>query len=265
MKEMEDFLKTIIREAGAIAEPLFDKGVTHQTKTNLNDLLTEADVSVSDYLVSKIHEKYPDHHIHSEERDEDINPGAEFEWIIDPIDGTRNFARGVPLWCIIIAVVQKGETILAAVYTPKANELFFAKLGSGATMNDMPISVGDKNTMDYLAGSFGRYPEEHPHYGSHIARFKEYAKILNCETNAWIHATGCMMPVCYVASGGFDFFIQNGGMDHDYVGPMLIAREAGAVVLNSDGEKWERGRQDVIVANPVLAEKFLELFSKVTV
>lgn len=94
---MDTFLKDIIKEAGQIAKGYFDKGVSHEEKSHVADLLTEADLAVSDFLVKKIHETYPDHHIKSEELGEEINPGAEYEWVIDPIDGTRNFAMGVPV------------------------------------------------------------------------------------------------------------------------------------------------------------------------
>lgn len=257
---MQDFLKQIIKQAGEIALDHFHKGVTFETKSHLADLLTVADTSVSEFLIQKIHEKYPDHQISSEEVDKPVNPGARCEWVIDPIDGTRNFATGIPMWCIIIAFLEDGETILSAVYNPIADELFFAQKGKGATMNGMPIHVREKNDFDYAIGIFSRMPVQGKVYGSHIEEYKHFGKRMIEETGVWIHQFGCMLQWCYLASGGIDFCVQNAGLDHDYLGPALIVREAGGIVSDSDGNEWKRGRQDVVVANPILHSKVMKLF-----
>ncbi len=258
---MEDFLKQIIKEAGDLSKEHFEKGVTFKTKSNLSDLLTEADIAVNDFLIAKIKEKYPDHLITSEETDPIGPADAEYEWIIDPIDGTRNFAKGIPIWCEIVAVVKNGEPYLGAVYYPMANELFFAKKEAGATLNGLPITVSDKDTLDYACGSFSSMGEEVPPYGAKIPEYKKFLDNLNHKTNTWRHHFGSMLGMVYVASGGFDFFVQNAGLDHDYVGPVLIAREAGAKVTDSEGNEWMRGRQDIVVAPPALHDKLMELFN----
>ena len=250
---MDEFLKRVIVGAGErIAEPLFDKGVTHSVKTNLTDLLTEADVAVSYFFIEQFQKEFPDHAITSEEREETINKGADYEWVIDPIDGTRNFAMGVPLWCTIIALEYRGETVLGAVYNPKANELFFAKKGHGATLNDMPINVGKRTEILHTAGSFGRYYDEsNTEYGSQILRFKKFGAYITQHEYTWLHMFGTMLAGCHMAAGGFDYFIQNAGLDHDYLAPILIMREAGAKVTDSDWNEWKRGVQDVVAAKPV--------------
>src|SRR3989338_3959722 len=100
---MQAYLRATIKEAGEIAKGFFRRGVTHRTKTNLGDLVTDADIAVSNFLLDAIHRQYPDHQIHTEEEGADINPGATYEWVIDPIDGTRNFAHGIPFWCVMVA------------------------------------------------------------------------------------------------------------------------------------------------------------------
>lgn len=156
MPEITSLLKSTLHDAGALAFNYFRKGVTHTLKSNLADVVTEADVAVERLLIERIQAAYPDHHIRSEEMKEDIDPGAAFEWMIDPIDGTRNFAFGMPLWCHVIGVVKEGEPYLGAVYNPIANELFFAEKGKGATMNRLPIRVSNKATLDFACGAFSR-------------------------------------------------------------------------------------------------------------
>jgi myo-inositol-1(or 4)-monophosphatase len=258
---MQDFLKQIIKEGGDLSKEYFDRGVTFKEKTHIADLLTEADIAVNDFLLKKIQETYPDHKITSEEADQIGPEDAEYEWVIDPIDGTRNFAKGIPSWCVIIAVMRHGEPYLGAVYSPVANELFFAKKDHGASMNGMPIRVCEKKNLDFACGSISSMKKETEVYGRYIEQYKVMQDRLNHETHMWHHHFGNMLGMCYLASGGFDFFIQNAGLDHDYLAPVLIAKEAGATVTNSDGEPWQRGRQDLVAAPPALHKLFMEFFS----
>lgn len=260
IRTMEDFLKQIIKEAGDLALDYFHKGVTFETKSHIADLVTVADLETSKFLVSAIHEKYPDHTVRSEELKEPINGGAQYEWVIDPIDGTRNFANGIPMWCIIIALVYNGETELGAVYNPVADELFFAKKNHGATLNGMPIKVSEKKDFDFATAQFSRISKMVGPYGEKIEEFKRFGERINSDTNIWVHNFGCILGMCFVASGGIDIFVNNAGLDHDYLAAVLIAREAGAVVTDSEGNEWLRGRQDIVGANPKLHSKVMELF-----
>lgn len=252
---MQEFLKNTIKEAGDIAKEYFLKGVTHKIKANIGDLVTDADIAVSNFLIEKIHDKYPDHHIHTEEEGDDINSGAQYEWVIDPIDGTRNFAMGVSFWCVMIAVLKDGEVCLSAIYNPLAQELFFAEKGRGAYMNDEKISVNKVDSLDYGFGVAART--------TNTDKEEEYKKVLarlNTDTDVWIHGFGTMLAVCHLANGGIDFMISNCGFDHDYLPCYLICREAGALVTDSEGNDWTRYRRDVVIANPNLHPKILELF-----
>lgn len=251
---MDEFLKCIIREAGGIAKEYFDKGVEHSTKRHIGDLLTAADIAVSDFLVGAINKKFPDHQIHSEEMKDDINPGAEYEWVIDPIDGTRNFAMGVPMWCQLVAVLKNGEPYLNAVYNPIVNELFFAEKGKGAELNGEKISVNGVASLDHAFGVLIRHYET-----THTERYKQFVKRVTDDTTVWVHNYGTMLAAAFVAAGGVDFFVTNTGQDHDYLPVVLLCEEAGAVVTDSDGNPWKRGRHDIVIANPALHPKLLAL------
>lgn len=252
---MESFLKKTIKEAGGIAQKFFRLGVAHRMKANLGDLVTDADIAVSNFLVESIHEKYPDHHIHTEEEGDDINPGARYEWVIDPIDGTRNFAMGIPFWCVMVAVLKDGELYLSAIYNPLTEELFFAEQGRGAFFNEKRISVNKIDSLDYGFGLAVRTNNTDKE-----EQFKKVLARINMETSAWVHGFGTMLPACHLANGGVDFIITNCGFDHDYLPAALICREAGAVVSDSDGNPWTRSRRDIVIANPSLHPKILELF-----
>jgi myo-inositol-1(or 4)-monophosphatase len=254
---MDEFLKTIIKEAGQIAKPYFYRGVEIQTKADSKDYVTAADIAVSKYLVEKIHEKYPDHHIKSEEMPEDMNPENDaYEWVIDPIDGTRNFAIGIPVWAIMIALLKNGETHMAAVYHPIAEELFFAEKSKGAFLNDKKITVNNTDTLEKGYGILFRCPP-YGLYGDYFEKYKAAVSNFALQSTVAMGNFGCAGMLTYVAKGSIDFALGNGGLDWDLLPTLFICQEAGAVVTNSHGEPWTRGRQDYVISNATLHSKVL--------
>ncbi|ETW99620.1 inositol monophosphatase family protein [Candidatus Entotheonella palauensis] len=258
---MIDFLQSIIRQAGAMALTYYHQGVASSAKANRGDLVTEADVAVSAFLVEAIHRRYPDHHIASEELDEDINPGAPIKWIIDPIDGTRNFFNTIPVWCTLIGVLQDGQLYLGAIYDAIHDNLYFAERSCGAYKNGQRIYVNQTDTLDHAYGMFSRAGEQGV-YGRFIPEYRAaFIRLVN-DTTVWIHYSGSMLSLGDLASGTIDFCAFNHGLDHDLAGPLLICQEAGAVVTDHRGQPWQIGRQDVVIANPALHPKVLDLFGK---
>jgi myo-inositol-1(or 4)-monophosphatase len=258
---MDQFLQSIIRQAGTIALSYYRKGVTPLEKTNRGDLLTEADIAVSTFLVESIHQRYPEHHICSEELEADINPGAPIKWVIDPIDGTRNFASAIPLWCTLIGVIRQDELYLGAIYDAVHDVLFFAERGKGTYKNGQRIFVNQTDTLDHAYGWFSRAGEQGL-YGRYLPEYRRAYERLIQETTVWIHYSGSMLSLGYLAHGAIDFCAFNHGLDHDLVGPVLICQEARAVVTDHEGNAWQPGRQDVVIANPTLHPKLLALFDK---
>lgn len=253
---MQDFIRSTIKEAGEMAKEYFYHGVSRKAKANLGDLVTEADVAVSNFLIDKIHKQYPTHHIHTEEASDDINPGAQYEWVIDPIDGTRNFATGIPFWCNMISVLKDGEVFLAAIYNPIANELFFAEKGKGSFCNEKQMRVNNVESLDY---SFGHVFRGDYDVNTDMLFRKALSNIIN-NTSVWTHNFGNMLGACYIAKGSIDFYVNNTGQDHDYLPVSLICKEAGAIVTDSSGNEWKRDRRDIIISNPKLHSKVLKLF-----
>ena len=256
---INDFMQSIIKQAGMMALTYYRQGVTSSAKANRGDLVTEADMAVSAFLVDAIQRRYPTHHISSEELEDDINPGASLQWIIDPIDGTRNFANAIPVWCTLIGVLREGELYLGAIYDALHDRLFFAEAGQGATQNGEPIRVNQTDTLEHAYGWFSRAGEEDV-YGRFIPEYQQAFTRLIYETTVWLHYSGTMLSFGDLASGAIDFCAFNHGMDHDFAGPLLICQEAGAVVTDHQGQPWQPGRQDVVVANPALHGKVLGLF-----
>ncbi len=257
---MKDFLIEHIRQAGAIAREYFVRGVTHTTKSNPVDFLTEADLAVSSFLVDAINKHFPTHHIKSEELSEDINVGAEYEWIIDPIDGTKNFAKKIPFWGVIIAVLHHGEPVYGAVYFPVSDQLILAEKGKGTTLNGNAVSVSTTEVLTYARGNMFRSVHRTGPYGDYFERYRVAQARVIMETDTSILNFGSATAISFVATGSLDFAIGNAGLDWDCIAPIFIAREAGAIVTDSDGNTWTRGRQDYVVANPVLHPQLISFF-----
>ncbi len=130
--------------AGAkVLQQYFNGDYRISNKEGVNNLVTEADLESEKAIFKAIKDDYPDHFLLSEETGEVISDSI-YKWIIDPIDGTVNFANGIPICCVSIAVEQEGQIILGAVYNPLLNEFFFAQKGFGATLNDKKIRVSNK-------------------------------------------------------------------------------------------------------------------------
>src|SRR6478735_2047255 len=128
-------------EAGAaVLKQYFNGAFTISHKEGINNLVTEADHASEKAIFEIIKYDYPGHHILSEETGEIIQD-SNYKWIIDPIDGTINFANGIPICCVSIGIEQDGKMILGAVYNPFIGEFFFAQHGYGATLNDKIIHV----------------------------------------------------------------------------------------------------------------------------
>jgi len=255
---MQEFLKKIIKEAGDIALRFYQKdGLFIEEKTSPIDLVTEADQVVSDFLVKKIQEKYPDHHIKSEEMDEDINGGNEYEWVIDPIDGTSSFSRGLPLWCVIVAVLRGGEVVMAGVYQPTTGDMFFAEKGKGVFRNNKEVFVSEKRDMVFAEAHIETKPAS-PVAGQYKTAHIKYVEMSGISPRR----PGSMLSACYVASGGYDMAAYSLGCDHDYLAPALMVREAGGRVTNYKGEEWVRGMGDVIFSNGHIHEAAIELFEE---
>jgi len=259
---MQEFLKTTIKEAGLLAKEYYRKGVSHKFKSDPSDLVTEADIAVNDFLIKKIREKFPDHGIISEEAEE-IKGTSEFKWVMDPIDGTRNFAKNIAFWCTMIGIEKNGKPYMGAIYDAINDELFFAEVGKGSFLNGEKIEVGKHEEVDYSFVVFSNGQINDTEYGiteEIYGRYNNFYKNINGNNGHWLHNYGSCLSICHLACGRMDTVILNAGLYHDYLAGYVIATEAGAKFTDSYGVDWSKEKRDVLVANPKLHPKFLELF-----
>ena len=248
------FVEKLLRKAGELALEFYRGEFSVDTKSNPGDLVTTADRAVSEFLVSSIHKEYPEHAIHSEEMAQDINAGAEIEWVLDPIDGTRSFAGRQAHWCLMAAVLEREELIHGAVFQPLSGILFMAERGKGASRNGNPVQARRIDSLSYTLGVWALD-------GDGVFKDRSLRGLTRFmgDYHGWAQNDLSMVPFCHVACGGTDFGVINCGVDHDYLATALIGREAGASVCDFEGNPWRRGRRDFVIASPGLEEAVLGL------
>ena len=246
----------ISRLAGSLLKDrlLTDFSVMHKGDV---DLVTEMDRSAQDLIEREILVKYPDHGIMAEE-DLDLRGSSGFLWIVDPLDGTTNYAHRFPVFSVSIAVVYEDETLCGVVYNPVSDETFKALSGEGASLNAMPLGVSNTGQLtDSLLGTGFPYnirETAQPTLG-HFERFVRKAQdIRRCGSAA--------LDLCFVACGRLDGFWELGLKPWDVAAGTLIVREAGGKVTDFSGNKLERDTSQVLASNGRIHNQMIEVLLK---
>jgi myo-inositol-1(or 4)-monophosphatase len=251
---MDTFIKSIVKVAGKAILKRFGKdGVQYAKSEHAYDVVTKADLLSEGMIISAIRRKYPTHSILSEEEGE-INAGSDYRWIIDPLDGTTNFASSVPMFGVMVCLAHKNVVKLSAIYLPITNELFFAKAGKGAYLNGKRIRCSATKTLDASSGC--------GFVGSRKRTLLFVKKLLSVirGEKLFLNSFGCIsMNSCYVACGRKDWAVSLYGETHDFAPTYLILKESGCVVTNCKGEQWNIGDNEAVAANRTLHWQLLRL------
>lgn len=256
---MREFIESTIRELGTMAQEYARNGVTKQTKANPTDFVTEADKALSKRFLEIMKQRHPTDQIISEEEDSnDDDSDSGICWIIDPIDGTANFASGIPTWAVMIARQESGKTTHAAVYFPDGDQLFYAD-ATGAYRNGTLMTPATKPTLEYTKGVCSVTPNYQTGV-HHPERFRHVLKKL-ADTDVKLASYRAAATACYVASGALDFWVSNMGFLWDTAAPIYICQQAGLTVTDSDGNAWDGKRDDMVIANNELHTHLMNLFA----
>jgi len=249
-------LLNAVKAGAAELSRFFNKSFIVSNKEGINNLVTEADHASEKAILEVIYKEFPDHHILSEEAGEIIQD-SNYKWIIDPIDGTVNFAHSIPLCCVSIAVEYKGEIILASVYNPVMNELFFAEKGKGATLNDKPIRVSKKQNVvnACLVTGFPYTYLDMPNGPLQI-----FEKLIR--KGIPVRRLGsAATDLCWVAAGRFDGFYEHKLQAWDSAGGYLIVEEAGGKVTDFNGSKFSPYQPHILATNGDIHEEMLAVIN----
>lgn len=253
-------LKTTLIEAAnagaAEIQRFFNKTFTISNKEGVNNLVTEADHASEKAIMAVIKAKFPDHYILSEEAGE-IVQDSQYKWIIDPIDGTVNFAHGIPLNCVSIGIEYNGEMILGAVYNPHMNEFFLAEKGKGATLNDNAIQVS-KETEAVKACLVTGFP--YTYINMENGPLEIFSRFIR--QGIPVRRLGsAAIDLCWVACGRFDGFYEHKLESWDSAAGYLIVEEAGGKVTDFEGNKFSPYQHRIVATNGKVHEELLEMIN----
>ena len=241
-------------EAGANELMRFFNGTFKiSNKEGINNLVTEADHASDKAIQDVINITFPDHGIVSEETAEFVSD-SEYKWIIDPIDGTVNFANGIPICCVSIGLEHNGQMLMGAVYNPNLNEFFFAERGQGATLNDKKISVSDKAEVlrSCLVTGFPYTYLDQPN-----GPLQAFERLIR--RGVPVRRLGsAAIDLCWVAAGRFDGFYEHQLNAWDSAAGFIIVEEAGGKVTDLNGDVYSPYQPGIIATNGLIHEELVE-------
>lgn len=244
-------------EAGAAQlQHFFNGEFKISNKEGVNNLVTEADHAAEKAIIDIIRQDHPDHFILSEESGE-IIMDSEYKWIIDPIDGTVNFANSIPICCVSIALEKAGEMILGVVYNPLMNEMFFAQKGFGASLNDKKINVSDKTEVikSCLVTGFPYTYLDEPNGPLQV--FERFIR-----KGVPVRRLGsAAIDLCWVAAGRFDGFYEHKLQAWDSAAGFLIVEEAGGKVTDFEGNYYSPYQPHLLATNGNIHDEMLDVIN----
>ncbi len=257
---MTDFLKTAESAARAAGKHLSERfnGPLRIEKKGAIDLVTDADKEAESIIKKSILSKYPEHQILAEEGGRS-NSESEFLWVIDPLDGTTNFAHGFPVYCVSIALLKDKEIIMACIYNPNLDECFTAKIGEGACLNQKPIQVSMTAALEDSLLATGFPYDIRESDKDNIREFTAFAKT----SRAVRRAGSAALDLAYVACGRFDGFWEFKLSPWDLAAGVLLVSEAGGKVTSLDNGQYDIFKGEAIASNGLIHSEMYDILRKI--
>ena len=254
---MKDTLHKASAEAGKIIKEYFETKFHIESKDVISNLVTEVDKKSESKIIEIIRSDFPNHNILSEEIGA-LDTDSNVKWIIDPIDGTINYAHSIPLCCVSIGVEKNGEIILGVVYNPMSGEYFFAEKGKGATLNNKKISISkeDKLGKSLLVTGFPYDTSRNPYKPVSV-----FAEFVNSDIP--VRRLGsAALDLCWTACGRFDGFWEYNLNPWDVAAGYLIMTEAGGKVTDFDGKDFSVYSKQILASNGLIHIQMLNVINK---
>lgn len=249
-------IKDILEIAGIAGEIIrdgFGKNFQIEYKTNEKNLVTEIDKKSEKTIMDFITKKYPAHAILAEESGEH-KKDSEYLWVIDPLDGTTNFAHGLPIFSVSIGVMKKNEIIAGAVYDVMQNIFYSAAKGSGAFANDKKINVSSNDVLGLgvLVTGFPYDVADNPDNA-----FERFASLTK-QARAVRRLGSAAIDFCYVARGVFDGFWEVSLHPWDLCAGKLIVEEAGGLVTDFKGNEINIFTKQILASNKKIHQQMID-------
>jgi myo-inositol-1(or 4)-monophosphatase len=246
---MLDFVLKIAENAGKISLKHFRR-VGKVSFKSKQDILTVADTEVEEFLINEIEHAFPEHGILAEETGSHKG-NSDYLWVVDPIDGTVNYAAGLPYFAISIGLAHKAQPVLGVVFDPYRNEFMYAEKGKGAYINGKRLRVGSENALIncLVATDLGHKRSRH---------IMRRVKALLPVTRAVRLMGSASRGLVDVALDRFQAYIHNDIQPWDAAAAYVVIKEAGGEVLNFNGKPWQLYDRTIIASNKTLSKKLLK-------
>jgi myo-inositol-1(or 4)-monophosphatase len=246
--------EAVLRECADIAREIlldgFGKAVVSGVKGRGN-VVTETDLAVEKAVSGTIEDAFPDHAILGEERSSTVQSDG-WMWVIDPVDGTKNFSRGIPHFCFTLALCFGGEPLLGITLQPITRELFVARRGAGVTLNGQPVSVSDVESIEEsVIGIDLGYDNDRGKLQIGLG-YDMWPKLESIRVNG-----SAALGFCYVACGRWDLYLHSNLQPWDSAAGLLLVREAGGIVSDRDGGAATLWSEGTIAGNPSVHDEFV--------
>lgn len=252
---MLNFAIEMARDAGQILLEKFGRKINVSKKGDI-DLVTEADLASEELIIERIKSYYPKHSILAEEAGDAVVIGGEnkWKWVIDPLDGTTNFAHGYPCFCVTIALEHDDEIVLGVTFDPTRNELFAAERGRGATLNGKPMRVSETEELSeaLIVTGFPYDFKRRADFARHLTEFLLQSRGVRRDGSAAI-------DMAYVACGRYDGFWEEGLNPWDMAAGLLLIEEAGGQVTGYDNSRFSIYRPPIAASNGLIHAQMLDV------
>ncbi|WIV21218.1 inositol monophosphatase [Paenibacillus polygoni] len=255
IQSAKELSERVIRQAGLISKEKFDHFVELRSKDEFGDVVTEVDYITEEIIIKQIVAEFPKHQIHSEEAGI-IGSESDWLWLIDPLDGTNNFAIGLPIFTTSITLMYKREPVLGVVYEPLTDRLFVSVIGKGTTCNNRPIQMSAisnifKGNIGWIQGHKVQNESKAVHLRQFIdVRFKRMMRLW-APTLQW----------CMLAKGDIDGIVLYNSEGDDLYSGILMVKEAGGIVVDFDGNPFVGMNEEpyIIACHPDHKQELLRI------
>ncbi len=250
-------LETAVKAAKLAGEKLeyyFETLLEIEEKEDTS-LVTKADKEADQIIIDLIKADFPDHQILTEENGV-IGGQGEYQWVIDPLDGTLNFTRGIPFFSTSIALLKNNQPVLSVVYNPITNSIFSAEVGKGAYWNGEKIEVSEVSDLKNSIVSMGRAKNQESKDKTLEFYNKFYFKLKSQRI-----LSSAALELAYVASGRLEGYVSIGLKPWDYLGGALLVKEAGGKITDFSGKDWQSEETHFVASNGKVHEDLIEITS----
>lgn len=259
MQNFYDLGLEVTLNAGNLLKDGFGSVFEIQNKEGKNNLVTEYDFKAEELIISSIKNVFPDHSFLAEESGKEHHfEGSEYRWVIDPLDGTVNFAHNIPIFCVSIAMEYKGEVQFGFIFNPITNELFTAQKGKGSYFNNKKINVSNTSDFEksFLVTGFPYNINENPdNCLQHFTDIISYGMPIRRLGSAAI-------DLAYVACGRFDAFWEVSLNPWDVAAGLIIVQEAGGKVTNYQGDDFTLKDKSLIASNNIIHNELIKVVNR---